>query len=216
MSTRPLSEYRAMFDLTDADLMAGPVLDCPGGGASFAAESRALGADVISVDPLYAAPAQELAERTLRDTDRSSKFIGDNLARYVWTFFRSRDHHLEHRRAGARIFATDIVERPELYIAAELPDLPFRDRQFALALSSHLLFTYADRLDFDFHVEALTELARVADQVRAYPIVDYGAHRYAELDELRARLEMRGLATEIRRVGYEFQRDANEMLLLMG
>lgn len=203
-----------MFDLTDADLLAGPVLDCPGGGASFAAEARALGADVISVDPLYAVPAKELAGRTLRDTHRSSEFIGENLERYVWTFFRSRDHHLEHRRGGTRIFATDIVEHPELYVAAELPELPFEDRQFTLALSSHLLFTYADRLDFDFHFEALTELARVAEQVRAYPLVDYGAHRYAEIDELRARLETHGLTSEVRRVPYEFQRSANEMLVL--
>lgn len=203
-----------MFDLTDADLMAGPVLDCPGGGASFAAEARALGAHVVSVDPHYAAPAQELAERTLRDTDRSSEFIGENLERYVWTFFRSRDHHLEHRRAGARIFATDIVEHPQLYVAAELPKLPFEDRKFTLALSSHLLFTYADRLDFDFHLEALTELARVAEQVRAYPLVDYGAHRYSEIEELRACLELRGLTSQIRSAPYEFQRGANEMLVL--
>lgn len=203
-----------MFDLTDADLTDGPVLDCPGGGGSFAAEARALGAHVISVDPLYAAPPQELAERTLRDTDRSSEFIGENLERYVWTFFRSRDHHLESRRGGARIFATDILEHPELYVSAELPELPFDDGQFTLALSSHLLFTYADRLDFDFHVAALTELARVAQQVRAYPLVDYGAHRYAELEDLRARLEARELTSEIRRVPYEFQRGANEMLVL--
>ena len=203
-----------MFDLTDAELLAGPVLDCPGGGASFAAEARALGADVISVDPLYATPAAELAERTLRDTDRSSEFIRENLERYVWTFFRSREHHLGHRRGGAQIFARDIVEHPELYVAAELPDLPFDDRRFALALSSHLLFTYADRLDFDFHVAALTELARVAREVRAYPLVDYGAHPYPRMTTLRERLWQRGIDSEIRRVPYEFQRGADEMLVV--
>lgn len=203
-----------MFDLTDADLLAGPVLDCPGGGASFAAEARALGVEVVSVDPLYSTPPAELAERTRRDTDRSSEFIGENLERYVWTFFQSREHHLEHRRGGAGIFAADIVQHPDLYVAAELPDLPFPDRRFTLALSSHLLFTYADRLDFDFHVAALTELCRVADQVRAYPLVDYGADPYPEIDELRTRLAERAIASEIRRVPYEFQRTASRMLVL--
>ncbi len=214
MSARPLSEYRAMFELTDDDLLAGPVLDCPGGGASFAAEARALGADVLSVDPLYAATPAELADRTLLDTHRSSDFIGENLERYVWTFFRSQGHHLEHRRGGAQLFAQDIVAHPEHYVAAELPELPFEDGWFRLALSSHLLFTYADRLDFEFHLAALGELARVASEVRAYPLVDYGAHPYPEMDQLRARLQDRGIATEIRVVSYEFQRGANRMLVL--
>ena len=35
-------------------------------------------------------------------------------------------------------------------MTAALPDLPFPDDAFDLVLSSHLLFTYADRLDADF------------------------------------------------------------------
>ena len=37
-------------------------------------------------------------------------------------------------------------------MAATLPQLPFPDRRFHLALSGYLLFTYADRLSFDEHV----------------------------------------------------------------
>ena len=40
VSSRPYDEYRAMFGLTDAEILAGPVLDCPGGAGSFAAEVR--------------------------------------------------------------------------------------------------------------------------------------------------------------------------------
>jgi hypothetical protein len=54
----------------------------------------------------------------------------------------------------------------------------------------------------------------VADQVRAYPLVDYGADPYPEIDELRTRLAERAIASEIRRVPYEFQRTASRMLVL--
>lgn len=203
-----------MFDLAEADLGRGPILDCPGGGSSFAAEARALGADVVSVDPIYAVAPEELAARALADTDRANEFIQTNIERYVWRFVQSHDHWLELRRGGARRFAADIVAHPDHYVAAELPELPFADGSFDLALSSHLLFTYADRLDFDFHVAAFLELVRVAREVRAYPLVDYGANRYPELEQLRERLALDEVESDVRRVSYEFQRGADAMLVL--
>jgi len=62
-------------------------------------------------------------------------------------------------------------------VAAALPTLPFPDRSFDLVLSSHLLFSYTDRLDVAFHLAALLELARVSrGQVRVFPLVDYNGH----------------------------------------
>ena len=40
--------------------------------------------------------------------------------------------------------------------------------------SSHLLFSYADRLDRAFHVASLRELARVGREVRVFPLVPMG------------------------------------------
>ena len=42
-------------------------------------------------------------------------------------------------------------------------------------LSSHFLFTYADRLDLEFHRAALRELHRVARrEVRVFPLLEQG------------------------------------------
>ena len=49
---RTLSEYGAMFDLSEGDL-CGRILGCADGPASFNAEMKAQGRSVISVDPLY-------------------------------------------------------------------------------------------------------------------------------------------------------------------
>ena len=46
------------------------------------------------------------------------------------------------------------------YVAASLPRLPFFDATFDLVLCAHLLFTYAQRFDFDWHLAACRERAR--------------------------------------------------------
>ena len=53
VTPRPLAAYRDMFMLTDDDLRAGPILDCPAGASPFGAQVRALGGEVVSVDPAW-------------------------------------------------------------------------------------------------------------------------------------------------------------------
>jgi hypothetical protein len=215
VSARPLTEYLAMFDLDEDELPGRRILDCPGGCASFAAEARALGALVTSVDPLYADDHETLAERARTDVARSNQFVRENIERYTWRYFDSPEAHMRHRAEGCERFVADRAARPEAYVAGSLPALPFEDDAFDLALSSHLLFTYADRLGHGFHLAALTELARVsAGEVRVYPLVDAAATPYPRLEQLRADLRLAGLASEVRQVRYEFQRGADRMLVV--
>lgn len=215
VSARPLAEYRAMFDLDEDALRGRRILDCPGGCASFGAEARALGARVTSVYPVYAIDPETLAERARADVARGNRFVRDNLRRYTWPYFESPEAHMRHRTEGCERFIADRAAHPEAYVAASLPALPFGDDAFDLALSSHLLFTYADRLGHGFHVAALRELARVsAGEVRVYPLVDVTAAPYPRLEELRADLSEAGVVSEVRRVPYEFQRGADSMLVL--
>ncbi|MCW2675523.1 MAG: hypothetical protein JWR70_563, partial [Modestobacter sp.] len=105
---------------------------------------------------------------------------------------------------------------PARYVSATLPRLPFPDGAFDLVLSSHLLFTYADRLDADFHLAALLEMVRVSrGQVRIYPLVDQAGQPLPDLlDQLLAMLAAEGLETTVRDVDHEFQRGARTMLQL--
>jgi ubiquinone/menaquinone biosynthesis C-methylase UbiE len=98
------------------------------------------------------------------------------------------------------------------YIAGELPDLPFADQTFDLALSSHFLFLYTDYMTFAFHVAAIREMLRVAREVRIFPLLDMDAcaSRY-----LKDTLEIfQRHKPEICQVDYEFQRGGNKMLVL--
>ncbi|MEU8901006.1 methyltransferase domain-containing protein [Nocardia sp. NPDC048505] len=218
VSARSLAEYRAIFELTDADLQ-GRILDCPGGAASFTVEASALGARVTAADPIYSRSAQRLRELAVSETDRGSDWAAAHRDRYRWDWYDGDpERHRAVRHAAAARFADDLNEHPERYIAAELPSLPFRDNSFDLALSSHLLFTYADRLDAHFHLTALLELSRVSSgEVRLYPLVDHiGRHHDVLVEQLRKELRHKGIHTSLRETEYEFHHGAHTMLVLHG
>jgi hypothetical protein len=199
-----------MFALSAASLRES-ILDCPGGAASFAATVRS----AVAVDPLYALPPSVLAERALADAVRGHEFLRDpaRAARFVWTYFADPEAHLRSRIESAELFAAHIAARPGRYVAAALPSLPFPDRTFDVVLSSHFLFTYAERLSVDFHLASLRELARVTRrEVRVFPILQHvDGMPYEHLEMLLSGL---GVRAELRSVDYEFQRGGNQMLVL--
>ena len=213
ISTRSFEEYRAMFALTENDL-AGRILDCPGGGSSFTATAAARGSDVIAVDPVYATPRKQLAARVEEELARGSRWAEANADRYVWNFYGDLAGHARVRADSARLFIADLEARRARYLAAALPALPIPDDDVDLVLSSHLLFTYADRLDAEFHLAALREMLRVSrGEVRVYPLVDQAGRPVHDLiDHLVDALAAAGAHATIESVGYEFQRGATTML----
>ncbi|MFD2083130.1 Methyltransferase domain-containing protein [Actinopolymorpha cephalotaxi] len=215
VSARSFAEYSAFFDLGEDDLR-GSVLDCPGGGASFTATAASRGADAIAADPAYADPPAEVAARVRAEVDRGGAWVTARTGRYEWGFHHDPETLTRGRAESARLFAADITAHPDCYRFAALPELPFADEAFDLVLSSHFLFTYADRLDRDFHLAALRELRRVArGQVRVFPLVDQAGGRLDGLvDDLVRALTADDVRAERRRVPYEFQRGADTMLVL--
>lgn len=213
ISCRSLAEYLGMFALTDSELR-GRILDCPGGAAGFTAEAAALGCDATACDPIYAGAApDDLAAHAHAETARANAYLRAHPDQYVWTFFAGPEHHRATRNAAALRFAESFRACPQRYVAGALPDLPFAAATFDLALCSHLLFSYADRLDEAFHLAALRELVRVAREVRVFPLVAMGSAAPLDLDDLRCALAADGVDTEVRGVGYEFQRGGREMLV---
>jgi hypothetical protein len=215
VSSRPYDEYRAMFGLTDGEILAGPVLDCPGGAGSFAAEVRDRGGRAVSVDPVYGTPPDELVEGARAGFARGLSYLDENRDSYVWTFFRDVDDLVARRGAALDRFAEDFRGPDDRYVAAALPALPFPDGAFRLVLSGYLLFAYPDHLDDADHEAGLHELLRVArEEVRLYPLIDTAYVRHPRIDALRRMVEAEGVGTEVRRVDYGFQRGASEVLIL--
>lgn len=215
ISSRSFQEYVAIFQLTDADLR-GRVLDCPGGASSFTAQASERDVLVTALDPVYAKPTAELQDLIIGEPDRGSAHTLAGAERYRWGFYGDIEGHRDMRTKSAAVFVGDIQAHPERYIPGSLPNLPFKDRHFDLVLSSHFLFTYADRLDDEFHFRALVELGRVCrHEVRVFPLLDQSGRSLGVMTHtLLGRLDRHGIRAKIRDVSYEFQRGGNQMLVL--
>jgi len=202
-----------MFAVSDDDL-AGRILGCGDGPASFNAEASARGHSVVSCDPIYAFSPAEIERRVEGAYDRVIALVRRNPDGFVWTLFRDPDHLGQCRLAALRRFLADFEagNAGGRYVTASLPRLPFEDRRFDLALVSHLLFLYSGQLDFEFHWAAVEELLRVAREVRIFPLLTLGRRPSPHVGPICTHVAGRGWRAEVCGVPYEFRRGSNEML----
>lgn len=210
---RTFEEYVAMFDLTEADLKR-PILGCGDGPAVFNAELTRRGGRVVSADPLYALNATQIRRRIKETYESVIAQMSENKAGYVWTTISSVEELGQRRRSAMDTFLASYEDgkRAGRYVQGELPALPFDDRSFDIALSSHFLFLYSGHLTLEFHLEALSEMLRIAHEARVFPLLSLDGTPSPFLPFVVKYLSSQGFAVETRRVPYEFQRGANEML----
>jgi hypothetical protein len=215
ITSRPLDAYRDMFLLTEDELVAGPILDCPGGASSFGAQLRALGGEAVSVDPAYRTPRTALLATARADLDRVVAWHRAYPDNFNWDYLGSADALEELLRRGLDEFAADFALDGTRYVDAGLPALPFDDARFALSVSGFFLFVYPDDFSFDDHRRCLTELARVtAGEVRVYPVHDTAGATYPALDDLRTALRDDGVETELRSTGCTYVSSAEDRMLV--
>lgn len=210
---RSLAEYIRMFALSPADLQ-NRILDCGSGPASFNAELTRQGGQVISCDPVYQFSTKEIHRRI---TDTYSKILSGvaaNLHDYVWREISSPEQLGQVRMAAMQEFLADfeIGLQQQRYLTHALPTLPFADGEFALALCSHLLFTYSDHLFLDFHLNSIREMSRIATEVRIFPLLNLGGEPSPFLEPVIAQLQAEGYGVQLRQVAYEFQRGGDRLL----
>jgi hypothetical protein len=211
---RSFDEYVRMFALTDRDLEL-RIIGCGDGPAAFNAQMNRRRNRIVSVDPLYRFSAKEIEGRIHEVADDMVEGARRKSDAFLWTDFRSPEDLGRRRLEVMRLFLADYEtgRREGRYVEAALPELPFNLGQFDIALCSHLLFTYSNLLSEDDHARAILEMCRIASEARIFPVLDmFDGGRSRHLDPVIERLRERGLAIELIRVPYEFQRGGNEML----
>lgn len=212
---RSFEEYVRMFDLTAADLEKN-ILGCGDGPASFNSEMRRQGHRVTSLDPIYRFSAPQIAERITETYEVILEQLRASRKDYVWDIIGSPEELGTLRMAAMQAFLADYPggRQEARYIAGELPTLPFADRQFDLALCSHLLFLYSEQLSPAFHQAAVAELWRVAREVRIFPLVTLAGGRSPHVEPAISYIEAFGGRASVVKVPYEFQRGGDEMLVI--
>ncbi len=212
---RSFDEYVRMFDLSAADLQQ-RILGCGDGPAEFNAELSRAGGCVISFDPIYVFNTAQIRSRISETYEAVMNQIRLNWADYLWETISSVEDLGRIRMSAMDGFLTDF-ETGKLegrYIAGELPFLPFENQSFDLALSSHFLFLYSEHLTAEFHLQSLREMLRVANEVRVFPVLTLDGKPSQHLNSVTACLKEDGYCAELKSVPYEFQRGANQMLVI--
>jgi hypothetical protein len=199
--------------LTEDDL-ALKIVGCGDGPASFNAEATRRGSAVISCDPIYRFDVDQLRERIASTYDEILEQTRRNAGEFVWSTIHSVDELGQIRMTAMNDFLHDFpVGRTEgRYVNAELPNLPFVDSSFDLALCSHFLFLYTTQLGDTFHRSAIREMCRVAREVRIFPLLALGATPSPLVEPMADEFRRQGVSVSIDDVPYEFQRGGNKMM----
>ncbi|MEN9901991.1 MAG: hypothetical protein RL651_655 [Pseudomonadota bacterium] len=212
---RSFDEYVRMFDLSETDLQRS-ILGCGDGPAAFNAMLSKAGGEVVSFDPIYVFTSIQIQDRVKETYEAVMDQIRLNQESYLWDVIPSV-HDLGRIRMSAMdcFFADYEVGKIEgRYIAGELPTLPFANKSFDLALSSHFLFLYSDHLTMEFHSQSLQEMLRVVNEVRVFPILKLDGQLSQYVNTIIMNLKEQGFFAEIKYVPYEFQRGGNQMLVI--
>lgn len=212
---RSYDEYRRMFDLDSSNLPE-PILDCGAGPSSFCSEANRKGTRVVAIDPIYRFSSNEIEQRFHEEIPRIRTMLKENTEKYVFDRFETPAQVIQSRRESLEKFLEDYVDESdnERYVAGSIENLDFPDGEFDLALSSHLLFLYDELLSTQFHLQAIHEALRVADEFRIFPLRNLSGDVSTHLEPVSDELISEGYRLKRQNVDYEFQKEANQMLVI--
>lgn len=208
-----LDDYQEMFALSKEDLK-GRILEFASGPSAFNAELHAQGKDVVSCDPLFSLDKDTLYSKSvLVFADRAQQLKAHDR-QFNFSAHGDLPKLLTQRKTGMELFFTDYIKgkQENRYIPLRDFPLPFADFSFNLALCSHYLFGELDNQDLSFHLQVLKELARVAKEVRVFPLIDRDGQPSPFLGPVLLALQQEDYGVEVKSIPYRLQNQGNAML----
>ena len=168
-----------------------------------------------SIDPVYQFSADQIRARIVEVCPDILAQLEATRDQYVWDSIRDVDHLAQVRMTAMERFLADYEAGRQAgrYRSGGLPELPFADHEFELALCSHFLFLYSAQVDLQQHIAGMKALCRVAREVRVYPLLTLAGEVSPYLKPVMDSLLDAGVTVEIRRVDYQFQKGATHMLV---
>lgn len=207
-----LDEYKEMFGLSNEDL-SGKLLEYGCGTSAVNAELRDKNR-LISCDPLFTLDKGTLATKVSLIFEDMVEQVKKHQDKFDFSSYGSLDALITLRRQGIEEFFADyeLGKSEKRYVPATDYTLPFAHFEFDFALSSHYLFADLDDQDVEFHLNVIRELARVAKEVRIFPLIDRHDQLSPFLGPVLLGLQQDGYGVEVREVSYHLQPKGNAML----
>lgn len=208
-----VDEYQEMFGLSSEDLNS-RLLEYGGGTSAVNAELHARGVGMVSCDPLFRLDRAALETEACSVFESMVQRLQKKENQFDFSQYDGLDGLIACRRQGMATFFSDysLGKIENRYLFSEDNTLPFPDFSFDKALCSHYLFSEEDEQDVDFHLQIICELARVAKEVRLFPLIDRYAQPSPFLGPILLGLQQEQYGVEVREVNYALQPKGNAML----
>lgn len=204
-----LDDYCYMFALSQNELQM-KILNYQAGVDSFGEQMANRQLAVKNIDPLYQWPLTQI--KTLQATAQQA--LRENLKQHPTYYYQPEYIEKLLPRQNAGVFFKDFSAglTGGRYVAAQLPNLPFANETFDLALVKFFLFTDTHSLSLAFHLQAIQELLRVANEVRIYPLVTRQGEISPWVGEVIAQLQKLNCDSEIMVSKLQLQNQGNTLL----
>ena len=165
------SDYQQMYELTETDLKK-KILDFSAGIASFNAEAHAQHHTVISLDAAYQFSEAQMKAHAQQLLHMVIAQLKENPARLQNPSSTQLQQVLSRFEKTQHLFLRDYAsgKLAKRYQSITLPRLPFATQEFQLALCTDFIFHHA--LSQNKIQTVLHELARVAEEVRIFPLLN--------------------------------------------
>lgn len=208
-----LDDYMEMFDLAPADFK-GSILEYGAGPSALNRDLLDVSARCVSCDPLFVLDYDTLKIKTALVFQNMIDQVIVEQTNFDFSKEGGVEGLIKQRREGMERFFLDYPKgkRQKRYFPVQTIDLPFKDFEFDYVLSSHYLFSGLDGQNETFHVALIQELARVAKEVRIFPLIDSFGNPSPFIGPVLLALQQKNYGTEIRSVAYHLQKKGNAML----
>ncbi len=210
-----VSEYQEMFDLSE-QMLTGKLLEYGCGPSAVNAElHHAHQAEMVSVDPLFADTKISLESVAYEAFDARVSQVLKDPSQFNVESYGGMAAFLAYRREGMGLFFEDYEKgcgEGRYQVLSDDTMLAFNDFAFELALSSHYLFAGSNEQSIDMHLNAIRTLARVAKEVRIFPLLEREGKPSALLGPVLLGLQQANFGTEVREVRCGLYPEGNAML----
>jgi hypothetical protein len=208
-----VDEYREMFDLSQED-MNSRILEYGCGPSAVNAQQMEGGHQAVSCDPLFVLDKDTLYSKAIMIFAQMAEELHKEQNHFDFSPAGGLEELLTKRQKGMNQFFSDYQQgkaQGRYYGAADY-HLPYPDFSFDFALSAHYLFADLEDQTLDVHLNIIRELARVAREVRIFPLIDLEGNSSEFLGPVLLQLQQNNYGVEVREVDYHLHQSKNAML----
>ncbi|KTD78344.1 hypothetical protein [Legionella waltersii] len=206
-------DYLEMFDLSQAEIESG-ILEYGCGPSAVNSQLTKMKKQIVSCDPLFVLDKDTLSSKAKMIFANMADEIKQHQDQFDFSSSGGFEKLLDKRQRGMQDFFADFSngKKEGRYLGINDYHLPFADFTFEFALSPHYFFADLDEQTVDFHLIVIRELARIAKEVRLFPLVDREGKMSDFLGPVLLGLQQENYGVEVREVSFHLHKSGNAML----